>query len=359
MPGRCPENKITEVEKMILADKIIALRKKNDWTQEELAEKVNVSRQSVSKWEGAQSVPDLAKILQLAEVFGVSTDYLLKDSLEEEEYVEPIGYVEEAKGTQVRWVSMEEASEFLKVKKNTAGKIALGVVLCILSPACLILLSAMSEVGMYGISEELAGGLGLTILLLMVVPAVALFVLSGSQTEEFDYLETEEFETEYGVTGMVKERQKQFKDSYTKNNVLGACLCILAALPLFVSSIFAEQNPVTEDVIYAVMLMFLFVLAAAGVYLFVRVGIPWESMKKLLQEGDYTRRKKKERKRSYSKKIGPVYWPVVTVIYLICLFLINPEEYNDYSWVVWPIAGVLYIAIVNLADGIWGGKNKE
>lgn len=54
---------------MILADKIIRLRKKNGWSQEELAERLKVSRQSVSKWEGAQSVPDLDKILQLSKIF--------------------------------------------------------------------------------------------------------------------------------------------------------------------------------------------------------------------------------------------------------------------------------------------------
>ena len=73
---------------MILADKIIELRKKNGWSQEELAEKVGVSRQSVSKWEGALSVPDLDKILLMSRIFGVSTDYLLKDEFGEPEYVE-------------------------------------------------------------------------------------------------------------------------------------------------------------------------------------------------------------------------------------------------------------------------------
>ena len=62
---------------MIFADKVVQLRKKSGWSQEELAEKLNVTRQSVSKWEGAQSIPDLEKILQLAQIFGVSTDYLL------------------------------------------------------------------------------------------------------------------------------------------------------------------------------------------------------------------------------------------------------------------------------------------
>ena len=46
---------------MILADKIIALRRKAGWSQEELAQQLNVSRQSVSKWEGAQSVPEIGR----------------------------------------------------------------------------------------------------------------------------------------------------------------------------------------------------------------------------------------------------------------------------------------------------------
>ena len=68
---------------MILADKIVNLRKRAGWSQEELAEKMGVSRQSISKWEGAQSVPDMNRILKLSEVFCVSTDYLLRDDIEE------------------------------------------------------------------------------------------------------------------------------------------------------------------------------------------------------------------------------------------------------------------------------------
>ena len=75
---------------MILADKIIYLRKKAGWSQEELAEKMEVSRQSISKWEGALSVPDMNRILKLSELFDVSTDYLLRDEMEEEDYKVPI-----------------------------------------------------------------------------------------------------------------------------------------------------------------------------------------------------------------------------------------------------------------------------
>ena len=73
---------------MIFADKLITLRKKAGWSQEELAEQLGVTRQSVSKWEGAQSVPDIDKILQMSPLFGVTTDYLLKDDAAEPEYTE-------------------------------------------------------------------------------------------------------------------------------------------------------------------------------------------------------------------------------------------------------------------------------
>lgn len=67
---------------MKFADKLIQLRKQYSMSQEELADKLDVSRQSVSKWEGEQSMPELSKIIQIAEMFNVSTDFLLKDSLD-------------------------------------------------------------------------------------------------------------------------------------------------------------------------------------------------------------------------------------------------------------------------------------
>lgn len=113
---------------MIFADKLIALRKKAGWSQEELAQQLNVSRQSVSKWEGAQSVPDLDKIVQLSRIFGVSTDYLLKDELEAQETAEP-----EPEQPVRRRVSLEEASQYLGLRKQAAPWLALATFLCVLS----------------------------------------------------------------------------------------------------------------------------------------------------------------------------------------------------------------------------------
>ena len=66
---------------MDISEKILQLRKANNITQEELAEKINVSRQSISKWESGQSIPEKEKIVDLSGVFHVTTDYLLKTAL--------------------------------------------------------------------------------------------------------------------------------------------------------------------------------------------------------------------------------------------------------------------------------------
>ena len=67
---------------MKLSEKIVRLRKINGWSQEDLAEKINVSRQAISRWEGGTAQPDASNILQLSKWFGVTTDYLLNDEYE-------------------------------------------------------------------------------------------------------------------------------------------------------------------------------------------------------------------------------------------------------------------------------------
>ncbi|MBD5466103.1 MAG: helix-turn-helix transcriptional regulator [Lachnospiraceae bacterium] len=62
---------------MKLSQKIYELRKTNKLSQEQLAEKVGVSRQSISKWESGETLPELERLVALSQVFNVSTDYML------------------------------------------------------------------------------------------------------------------------------------------------------------------------------------------------------------------------------------------------------------------------------------------
>ncbi len=67
---------------MKLADKILNLRKTNGMSQDDLAEKLNVSRQAISRWEMGTAQPDTPNVLQLSKLFGVTTDYLLNEDYE-------------------------------------------------------------------------------------------------------------------------------------------------------------------------------------------------------------------------------------------------------------------------------------
>ena len=153
---------------MILADKIAALRKKSGWSQEELAQQLNVTRQSVSKWEGAQSVPDIDKILQMSRLLGVSTDYLLKDELEEPE----LAATAEENAQALRRVTLAEASEYLRLRKEAAPKRAIATFLCVVSPITLIMLAALSEVSSFGIGTS-------TMYLATVHPLLAVYAFTG------------------------------------------------------------------------------------------------------------------------------------------------------------------------------------
>ena len=313
---------------MIFADKLIALRKKNGWSQEELAEKMGVSRQAVSKWEGAQTVPDLDKILQMARLFGVSTDYLLKDEMENEEHVGDGEPMEEKKK-----ISLPFAHEYLAWRESAAKRIALGVALCILAVIPLILLGGASEA--YGISENAAGGIGLVILFAVIAAAVAVFIHCSFLNAPYEFLEKEEFELEYGVDGMVREKQKQYRPIYAKTNIIGVVLCILSPLPLIAAELMS-----LGDFWMVCMTGVLLCIVAVAVYLFVRVGTVWGAMQRLLQEGEFD--KKSKEKSSLQETVGGVYWCAVTAGYLLWSFLSFDWHM---TWVVWPVAAVFFGAI--------------
>ena len=329
---------------MILADKIMTLRKKAGWSQEELAQQLNVTRQSVSKWEGAQSVPDLDKIVQMSRIFGVSTDYLLKDELEEQEPAPSL-----AEQPPRRRVSMEEASRYLELRRAAAPKLALATFLCVISPIALILLGGLSEYSAR-ISENAAAGIGLSVLIVLVAAAVGIFLSSSAQVREFAFLETEPFETEYGVSGMVRQRRQDFQPTANRLNLVGTLLCIVSVLPLFLSLCLSGS-----DLMYVGAVCLLLGFAALACIAFVYAGTQTGAMEKLLEEGDYSRQRK-----SKSRLVGTVsvcYWLVVTAIFMFYTFGPFGNGQAKYSWFIWAIAGILYAAVMAVLRLV--GQNEK
>ena len=322
---------------MILADKIIDLRKKAGWSQEELAEKLAVTRQSVSKWEGAQSIPDMDKVVQMSRLFGVTTDYLLKDEIE---IAEPTVNADDRQPP-LRRVTIGEASDYLALRRAAAPKMALATMLCIFSPIALIGLAAVSElsVSIFPIREDAAAGIGLCVLLVLVAIAVVLFMDCRNKAKEYDFLEKEPFETEYGVAGMVKERQKAFKPTYDRMNTIGTVLCVLSFVPLF-----AVMALMHEDFFMTMAVCLLLAVVGVGVYFFVYGGTINGSIEKLLEEGDYTRSEKS--RKNVTGPVSVIYWLAVTAVFLIDTFGSNGNGQPRYSWIIWAVAGVLYAAVL-------------
>ena len=322
---------------MILADKIVSLRKKAGWSQEDLAEKLGVTRQSVSKWEGAQSVPDMDKVVMMSRLFGVSTDFLLKDELEEET---PCAAAQDD-DTPLRRVSLTQASAYLALRKAAAPKIAIATALCIISPVTLILLAGMSEVQRFPISGNAAAGIGLCVLLGLVALAVSIFLRTSAEAKENRFLEEEPFETEYGVEGMVRQRQREYKDTHTRLVTVGVVLCVLAAVPLF-----AAMCINGSDLLYIAAVCALLVLVAIGCLALVTAGVYQGAMEQLLEEGDYTRPQKKHHK--LMGTVTMIYWLTATAVFLLYTYGPHGNGQPRYSWIIWAVAGVLYAAVMGI-----------
>ena len=317
---------------MILAEKIIALRKKAGWSQEELAYQMGVSRQSVSKWESGSSIPDLERILKLSQVFGVSTDYLLKEEIE----TAPASIIMESDSDEVqKRVTLEMANEFMEIKIRWAKKVALAAAAYILSPAALIFLGGLSELKDKSISGNVAGGLGLVILLLIVGIATVFFVMHGMKTEPYQFLEKEVFRLEYGVEGVVRKRMAEYEGTYRICTMAGVFLCIICALPLMAAVALSSS-----DFVYVLCVDFILIIVACAVFLFMAAGEKKGCFQMLLQEGDYTAEKKLEKKQS--EHLPAIYWCTITAVYLgISFYTGNWSR----TWIIWPCAGVMYAAV--------------
>ncbi len=329
---------------MILADKIIKLRKKNSWSQEELAEKMNVSRQAVSKWESAQTIPDLEKILQLSTLFGVTTDYLLKDEIEYEELTN-----DTSSDTTVKRISIEEANTYIEQRKKASLRIALATFLCILSPIVLIILSILSELPNPIVSEITASAVGLTVLFGFIICAVPIYIYCGFKNQPYAFLDKNiPFELEYGVKGFVTEKKNAFRPTYIAYNIIATCVCIFFVVPLVILS-FTEN-----EILVAVALALLMVIAGIGAGMFIVAGTQNASMQKLLKEGEFT---EKEKKRTGIKEVvGFCYWGILTAIFLTVSFLTN---YWHLSWLIFAVGGVLFPIVMCICNLIADKQKKD
>jgi len=319
---------------MILAEKIVRLRKQVGWSQEELAEKMNVSRQSVSKWEGTNSIPDLNKIIMLAELFEVSTDYLLKDEVELSESL--IGSSE----MNTIQISLEQALEYVDNKRDMALLNAKGAFLLVCSAIPLFALLALTKTNQLNLTSDVAAMIGVVIILVMVSIGISFFVRANHYKSDIAQIENEAFELAYGVHSAFKEKSQKFKATYNLRLSVGISMFIFSAVPLMFSIMLSGGS----DMILMMIIVMTFMIAA-GIYIVSPVSVKYDAYNCILKKGRFEAGKSKRTK--HAVKLAAFYWPLLLAVYLgWSLWTMD----WGVTWIVWPVGAILFAALVGLME---------
>ena len=369
---------------MLLSEKIMSLRKRNGWSQEELAQRLGVSRQSVSKWESMASMPDIQKIMAMSELFGVSTDYLLRDELEElpataiaADYTASSvqgGSSDPAAGNTTDStaggsstgddastsktaapklsVSLETATEYLDTIARTSRPTAGAITLFILGPALLVSLATYSEDALYfdpiRISPDAMGIAGICIMMLFIAAGVGLLILQDMKLAKFKQLKEASLELQYGVEAAVRRRAESTESLRYVQQAAGVCLTILSAIPFLIASYYGT------GLTFALGFFVAAILVSLGVYLLVYSGILRDGYRVLLQEGDFSHDEKSNKRDSKSaalkyRPIARAYFGTITLLYVGYSFI--TKDWKS-SWIIWPVSALLYHIIISILNAL-------
>ena len=303
---------------MILADKIISLRKKEGMTQEDLASQVGVSRQSVSKWESTMAMPDLDKIMKLSKIFGVSTDFLLNDDLGMEQII-----VDEKVEDTSKLVDLDLLNQYYGAYEKIARLISLATILVIISPIAYMTLDNINE------------SLGVIIFLALIALAVGLFINSGFGASKFEFIEKEPYNFSYGVEGVIKKNLDQYQPIFKRNIILAIAIFILSPAVYVV----AINAGITNNIpVY----LFL-ILTAIGASLMGYSMIKYSSYRDILKYRD----PKIQKKEGKIGKISGVLWITAIGVFFIYSFWTGNWQA---SWIIFVIASFLQVIIAMVLD---------
>ena len=363
------KNEQKEKLNMNLSEKIFNERRKLGLSQEQFAEKMQISRQAVSKWESGQSTPDLDKIVLMSQIFGVSTDYLLKETVDTVENTESTiagdsiydssnsrksdmadaVFNEESEsnsenarennsGKELTW---NEVDSYMEVREKSGKRIAIGVCLCLLSFAfsCIAIMITKRLGAPEDIQDTAAG----TVMFLLLGTAIMLFIMSGLRLHIYEYLEKEDFLLPDDIKLLITDKKKAYQEIFNIHIIIGVILVILAIVLCMLAETFLTYTTM-KDYTDEVQGIIMFGVLAVAVFLFVQAGIRMGTYNILLQEQDYTKDKKRAKREGEDRmgQIAGIYWCLMCAIYLGFSFYTNDW---GRSWILWPVAGCVFGAI--------------
>lgn len=312
---------------MRLGQKIADLRKKENLSQEGLAEKLNVSRQAVSKWESDQSIPDIEKIVNLSELFGVTTDYLLKSG--DPSFDLNKMQNSENKIDNLPIVSDKTINDYLITSHKASRAQAVASASLISAPASFCLIFPFTLILDQRIFEPIA----ISLAIILGALAVGSFVYAKLILHEFKNIKHQDFDLTSSQRKDIQNRHAQFRSKNIKHLIFASSLCILTILPP-VAAFFASfpEFGIWESWGAA------FIILALASYQFFTYNTMNVAFLTISKKKHYLSKPDKDR----LIYLSLIFW---TTIFILCLFLRKFGSWNvstDYPVYIFYLAIFVY-----------------
>ena len=286
---------------MSLGENLQFLRKKENITQEQLAEQLEVSRQSVSKWESDTTYPEMDKLMQICEIFRCSMDDLLKKDISA--------------------IYVEDKAHYDSHYNQFSKMIALGVGLILFG-------ISVSQFLSIGLAPELEG-LADSVILIFVIFAVAIFIIMGLRHSEF------ERKNPYIENFYSEEEIDQFHKKFPVMIVAGVVLILLGVIVANVLGVGGSLYPEVKGFVDSIF------------FLFITIAVPiliYAGMQK--EKYDIQKYNKMHNKGSGEYKrdqlLGAICGCIMlaaSILYLICGFVF--EAWGMPTVVIFPVCGII------------------
>ncbi|MBS6181695.1 helix-turn-helix domain-containing protein [[Clostridium] innocuum] len=296
---------------MKFGEKLQKLRKEKGMSQEELAMRLHVSRQAVSKWENDQGYPETEKMLMLGNIFSVTMDYLLKDEGGEQQTQEQ-GY----------YASRECVQGYLLQEKRTTLRIAVGTLLCILSGLPVLIFPQQEDV--------------MSIFsMILIALGIAVFVSLSFDKDEYKILEQEPLYFDHDHLQELKEENDGLQKKFKRLIIGGLLLIFLCCIIAIVSEdvLHMEEGPM--DAVYLL-------LISIAVFLFIYAGCSMNAYELLVDNEAYHRKK-------HGDRYSWLYYVTIgcaSIVYVGLGMLFGKEAWRT-GWLLIAIAWLMTYGIIS------------
>lgn len=297
---------------MKFGEKLQKLRKEKGMSQEELAARLHVSRQAVSKWENDQGYPETEKMLMIGNIFSVTMDYLLKD--EGGEQPQEQGF----------YASRECVQGYLQQEKRITLRIAVGTLLCILSGLPVLI---------YPQQEDVMSIFSM----ILIALGIAVLVSLSFDKNEYKILKQEPLYFDHDHLQELKEENDGLQKKFKRLIIAGLLLIFLSCIIAIISEDVLHMEKAPMDAGYLL-------LISIAVFLFIYAGCSMDTYELLVNNETY-------RKKKHGNRYSWLYYVTLgcaSILYVGLGMLFGKEAWRT----GWILIAVTWLVTYGIVSGI-------